>query len=191
MKTPSPNADAASVTTADAGTGQQTSPFVTQTAGLVLLAPYMPRLLERLGLLHENGFVSFDATHRAVNLLYFVARGQVATDQTDLTLQKILCGLPPQRDIPLGFVPTVQEAETVKAMQDAVISQFAVIGHINSASLQSTFLTRPGAIKRLPTQAYEMVVEHATYDILLDRLPWSYRVLHFPWMKSPLHVSWR
>jgi hypothetical protein len=29
----------------------------------------------------------------------------------------------------------------------------------------------------------------ATFDMLLDRLPWSFAMIRFPWMAYPLHVT--
>jgi hypothetical protein len=30
-----------------------------------------------------------------------------------------------------------------------------------------------------------------TYDMLLDRLPWSISLVKLPWMTAPIHVDWR
>ncbi|MEO1401775.1 MAG: contractile injection system tape measure protein [Cyanobacteria bacterium J06635_1] len=33
-------------------------------------------------------------------------------------------------------------------------------------------------------------IERETYDILLDQLPWSIRVVKLPWMPKLLYVEW-
>jgi len=34
-------------------------------------------------------------------------------------------------------------------------------------------------------------VEPRSFDMLLDRLPWSIATLRLPWMDRVLHVDWR
>jgi hypothetical protein len=33
-------------------------------------------------------------------------------------------------------------------------------------------------------------VERETHDIVLDRFPWSARIVRLPWMQAILHVEW-
>jgi hypothetical protein len=29
------------------------------------------------------------------------------------------------------------------------------------------------------------------FDMLMDRLPWSFSLIRYPWMEEPLHVTWQ
>ena len=66
------------------------------TAGLVLLWPFLDRFFERLGLITENHFQDAAAVQRAVGLLHYLATEETDPPEYRLPLAKVLCGMEPE-----------------------------------------------------------------------------------------------
>jgi hypothetical protein len=162
-------------------------------AGLVLLANYAPRLFEVLGLLDGDAFVDEAARYRAVHCLVYLSDGHTENEEHEWVLNKLLCGVP--IDEP---VPPAKPLDAIKATLDslltAVIAHWNALGSTSPDGLRQTFLRRIGRL--VEHEAYEgahwrMKVQPGPYDVLLDRLPWSYGTIKLPWMQGAIHVDWR
>lgn len=162
-------------------------------AGVVLLANYAPRLFAMLGLIRDNAFVDEAARHRAVHCLVYLTDGHTRSEEHEWVLNKLLCGVPIEEP-----VPPVKTLDDVRATLDgllvAVIAHWNALGRTSPAGLQRTFLQRIGRL--VEHEAYEgehwrMKVQPGPFDLLLERLPWSYGTIKLPWMKGAIHVDWR
>jgi len=71
-----------------------------RNAGIVLLSDYFGMLFERLDLLRENKFTSQDNQSKAAQFLQYLATELSNTEDIDLPLNKVLCGLPLTHTIP-------------------------------------------------------------------------------------------
>jgi len=160
-------------------------------AGLVLATPYLPLLFQMTDLISEGRFRDAEATQRALHLLQYV------TDETAerspehlLPLNKILCGLEPdwpaQRNIDLSDA----EKETAEELIRTMIAHWRVIGNTSPRGLRESFLQREGRLS-LANDAWHLLVQPRTFDMLLDALPWSFGVIRHPWMTRVLYVEWR
>ena len=74
-------------------------------------------------------------------------------------------------------------------MLKAVI-QLWDIGDTSVDSLRDAFIARSGQIERIKL-GWKLTVEPSPFDMLLDRLPWSFSIVKLRWMEEPVHVSWR
>jgi len=167
-----------------------TEPLVVANAGMVLAAPYLPRLFATLGLTADGKFVDETAAGRAVHLVQFMVTGQAQTPEYQLVLNKILCGLPTATPVPAGIDLTQAEQDTIEGMVQAMVAHAKVLGSSSVAAMRQTFLARTGDLQ-LIDEAWQLRVHPGTFDMLLDRLPWSYSLIKFGWMDRPLHVTWR
>lgn len=158
-------------------------------AGMVLMAPYLPRLFGMLGLVVDGAFVDLDAAERAVHLLQFAASGASSTPEYALPLNKLLCGLPLATPVVAGIVPTPAERETIEGLLEAMIASWSALGRTSVEGLRQSFLMRDGELA-LGRQGWELSVVRGTFDVLMDRLPWSFSIVRFAWMPAPLHVTW-
>jgi len=158
-------------------------------AGMVLMAPYLPRLFAMLGLVADGVFVDLDAAERAVHLLQFAVSGAGSTPEYALPLNKLLCGLPLDAPVAAGIDLTVDERETVEGLLEAMIAAWSALGRTSVEGLRQSFLMRGGELS-LGAQGWELAVAHGPFDMLMDRLPWSFSIVRFGWMPAPLHVSW-
>jgi hypothetical protein len=158
-------------------------------AGLVILWPFLSHFFGSLGLLQENQFVADEARQRAVGLLQFLATGDPAFPEYQLPLNKILCGQEPDALFDFGPMLTDEEVHEGNDMLQATITQAPILRDMSIMGLRGTFLLRPGAL-RTRDDAWLLQVERETYDVVLDRFPWSWSWIKMPWMAAPLQVEW-
>lgn len=156
-------------------------------AGVVLLHPFLPAFLERLGIASAGGLILPD---RALALLHFLATGKTRAPEYVLFLPKLLCGLPLEE--PVGPPVELSEGEIAEAgnLLAAVIGHWDALGDASPDALRGTFLTRPGKLSRRDGDDL-LRVEPQSFDVLLDRLPWGVGAIRLPWMERMLWVEWR
>ena len=58
------------------------------------------------------------------------------------------------------------------------------------SSFRDSFLQRE-AVLRLKDDAWSLLVEAKPFDMLLDRIPWSFKTIKHPWMEKLVQVEWR
>ncbi|WP_071362633.1 contractile injection system tape measure protein [Massilia timonae] len=158
-------------------------------AGMVLMAPYLPRLFGMLGLVADGAFVDLDAAGRAAHLLQFAVSGASSTPEYALPLNKLLCGLPLATPVVAGIAPTPAERETIEGLLEAMIASWSALGRTSVEGLRQSFLMRDGELALGP-QGWELSVVRGPFDVLMDRLPWSFSIVRFAWMPAPVHVTW-
>lgn len=159
-------------------------------AGMVIAAPYLPRLFGMLGLLSGNAFADEAAAARGVHVLQFLVDGSVAPPEHLLILNKLLCGVPLDRPVPRDIALTADERTAAEGLVAGMIANWPAIGRTSVAGMRESFLQREGRIT-LERDAWKLLVEPRAFDMLLDRLPWSIATLRLPWMDRVLHVDWR
>lgn len=159
-------------------------------AGLVLLHPFIGRMMENLGLVEEGEFVSPLARIRAVHLLRNLTGSDEPHHNHNLILEKVFCGIPIGYSIPPEWKPTEKENEETEALLQAVCKYWRPLSGSTIEALCGTFIRRPGAIERFE-DTWTIRVEGNTIDILLDDLPWELSVIYLPWLEKPLAVEWQ
>ncbi|MGD8587565.1 MAG: contractile injection system tape measure protein [Chromatiales bacterium] len=167
----------------------QTEVYV-NNAGLVLAAPYLPRLFEMLGLVEKSAFNSTEAALRAVHLLQCLVDENTACPEYRLFLNKLLCGIEPAAAVPRQIEPVEQELDILQGLLQGMIDNWKALGNTSVAGLREAFLQRQGRLQLLD-DAWHLRVETKAYDMLLDQLPWSFSIIKHPWMDRVIHVEWR
>ncbi|GEN77624.1 contractile injection system tape measure protein [Chryseobacterium hagamense] len=168
-------------------TDQQNIPV--RNAGIVLLSPFIPRLLERLNFTADDHFTSQQNRETAALLLQFVVTGKQDTPNNDLALNKIICGLSPEVILSEHIKITAEDATFSDQVLNALISNWPALGSISIPALRETFLMREGVLSESPEQ-WKLTVKPGPFDILLDRCPFSFSMIKYPWMEKTLVVEW-
>ncbi|WP_346293015.1 contractile injection system tape measure protein [Sphaerothrix gracilis] len=158
-------------------------------SGLVLLWPLLSRFLATLGLVESGQFITPEAAPRAALLLQHLVDGSTESLEASLPLNKLLCGLSLGDPIPYRLDLTETERDESEQLLLAVIQNWSALKNISTDGLRRAFLQRPGLLRRRQ-DGWLLQVEHQTHDILLDRLPWSIRIVKLPWMLTMLQVEW-
>jgi len=158
-------------------------------AGLVILNPFLDRLFDMLSLTQNGEFKNTDARVRAALLLQYAVFGSTKFSAHGLELNKLLMGLDAATPIPLSVDLTPQEIEIVNGLLVAVLHNWSKLSNTSTEGLRESFLQRDGRIEE-KDDSYLLTVQRRSFDVLLDTLPWSFRIIKFSWMEKALHVEW-
>jgi hypothetical protein len=158
-------------------------------AGMVITAPFLPRLFSLLELTTERGFRNEATAARAVHLLQHMVNESSDSPEFLLPLNKLLCGVAPSRPIVRAIEVTGQEQEAITNMLQALIAHWRVIGKTSVQGLRESFLQREGRL-RFGGDRWLLEVEKIGIDVLLEQIPWSFSMIKYSWMPWPLHVEW-
>jgi hypothetical protein len=158
-------------------------------AGMVITAPFLPRLFSLLELTTEQGFRSEAAAARAVHLLQHMVDESSDSPEFLLPLNKLLCGVPPSLPIVRAIEVTGEESEAITGMLHALITHWKIIGNTSVQALRESFLQREGRL-RFGGDRWLLEVEKRGMDVLLEQIPWSFSMIKYSWMPWPLYVEW-
>ncbi len=161
-------------------------------AGLVLIHPFISPLFEATGIKETNSHTIADAQiPRAAALLHFLATGQEEIYEYELGLIKILLGLEPETPLLVG-AGLIQDSdrEEAETLLQSAISYWTVLGNTSTDGIRSSFLQRSGLLRRTE-DSWSLNVEHQSFDMLLEHLPWTISIVKLSWMKYPLYTEWQ
>lgn len=158
--------------------------------GIILLHPFLRNLFRANDLLNETKFKSQNAHTKALYLLHFLGTGNIGAAEHELIIPKVLTGYPAHLPVEKDCVLDESELKECNDLLVAVLSHWTAVGKTSAEGLRVNFLQRPGKLFTKNEQL-RMQVEPASYDMLLDRLPWSINMIRLPWMRKVLHVEWR
>ena len=155
-------------------------------AGLVIVAPFLPRLFENLGWLRDGQLPS---PTRAIYLLHYLVSGNTKGMEYEFALNKILCGV--EVNEPLSRVEELRsnELEEADKVLMAILEHWKVLKNTSMEGLRESFLLRNGKLSRTESN-WLLQVEQKPYDMLLQTLPWSISLIQLPFMKTSLQVDW-
>ncbi|MGM3182021.1 contractile injection system tape measure protein [Dickeya oryzae] len=167
----------------------QAMPLIVGNAGVVLLQSYIRPLFERLRLVSDNAFVSAGAQRAAVHYLQYLITGQSHSEEHELVLNKLLCGLPLSHPLDAGIEISSDEIATIHSLIEAIAQYWSAIGKTSVEGFRGNWLVRDGALTE-KSEYWELVVTRRSYDILIGRSALSYTIIRLPWMSKPIYVTW-
>ncbi len=179
---------------------ENNAPIITQTiaphAGLVLLHPFLKPFFESLSLCHSEGilrggtFNNKKAQRRAAALLHYLATDATEMAEYDMSMPKLLVGLPLEQTLDRRIVLTDLERTEADDLLNATIKHWKALGDTSRDGLREAFLQRSGKLTHR-SDGWLLQVEPKTLDILIDRLPWGLSIVQLSWMKEMLFVEWQ
>jgi|GEM_PF-4369913 len=167
----------------------QTDELYLTNAGLAILTPYLPRFFENMYLVEKKTFIDELAPHKAMALLQFLADGSVEPPEYLLPLNKVLCGIPLETPFEAVVELDKEETEAAEAFLEAVIANAPILKNMSIDGFRNTFLRRKGILS-FEDGHWMLHVERKTYDVVLDRFPWPFKIVKLPWMEYVLYVDW-
>jgi hypothetical protein len=173
-----------------AGKGMGTSAdTVIRDAGLILLWPFLSRFFHKLELATSEAFTDEPSRMKAMLLLGYLVSGEERLPEHRMPLIKMLCGQPASRPLqrPLPLSNRVKQEADV--LLESVITHWKVLKNTSINGLRRSFLQRDGLLRQAD-ESWKLYVDRKSYDILLDKLPWSYSTVKLPWMEHALTVDW-
>lgn len=166
--------------------------IIINNAGLVLVAPYLPVLFRRLGY-WDNGRRGFNSKEIQIRAIFVIQR--FVTDdkkicEPDLFLNRLFTGYDLVEPLPSSCDLTDNELELISQLKKAILDNWDKMRHTSWQGFQGAFLKREGIVSETEN-SWTLKVEERAYDILLDSLPWGYKMIKFPWMEKMIKVDWR
>ncbi len=162
-------------------------------AGLVILFPFLPMLFMRLNMLSQDrrDFNSNESKVRAIFILqHLLASEDMEYDEKDLFLNRLLINYPFNEPLPKRMELNQDELNTIDSLLEAAKTNWEKMRNTSMRGFQEAFLRRAGFIEKTERE-WVLTVEERAFDILLDSIPWSYKLVRLPWMENILKVNWR
>ena len=159
-------------------------------AGLVILAPFLSRFLLGRGIEVDDRRIKHAHLPKAAALLYALVRGNDECREYDLGFIKFLLGI--DFDSPLLVVPgelSQDDFEEVENLINTVIGHWTAVGNLSLGGFRRSFLERTAVLTE-ESNGWNLSIERAGHDVLIDRLPWALQMVHLPWMQKPINVNW-
>lgn len=163
-----------------------------ENAGLVLAASFFPILFSRLSLTDHSTFKDDECRMKAIALLRYIVYGQeYASPVASYTLEKILIGMDPFEPIP--ELPTLMSTEKMSADQllETIKVHWQKMKNTSLQGIQHAFLQRDGKIELTKDDYWLLTIEEKAFDVLLDSVPWNFRLIRLSWMDKMINVNWR
>lgn len=161
-----------------------------ENAGVVLVASYLPRLFSILKLTENGNFTGDEARIRAAMLMQYIVLGTDTFPEHQLVLNKILTGIDISDALPNGFDITETEEDTINQMIKGIIQHWSALKNTSVDGFRESFMKREGILYS-NDKGWNLTVEQRGYDVLIDRLPWSFVTTRHKWMNNTLFVKWR
>ncbi len=159
-------------------------------AGLILCWPFYGRFFSGLGMVQNGEFSGEIMEEKAIQLFQYIATGRVESEEWNLTLNKILCGVKPDFPVSPYLELSIEEEELCEKLINGTIYNWEKIRGTKLETFRETFLNREGRLFEKDNR-WELIVEKKAYDVLLDTLPWNISMINLSWMKKRLTVQWQ
>lgn len=160
-----------------------------QNAGMILAHPFLPQLFTITGCLNERKQLMPDKLQKAIQLLHYLATGEEADREFNLTFEKYLCGLPLETPLTqlteIGLADKQECDEVLRSM----VSFWPALKNTSPDGLRQMFFHRNGKLD-LHKSPHKLYIERKAQDVLLDNLQWNISIVKLPWMDDLLFVEW-
>lgn len=164
-------------------------PLWVYNAGLVLFWPFLQRYFQYQGLVEDQRFRSPLAQEQAVCLLQQMVAPPGDWNESELSLPKLLCGLPTDAIVDTAATPPPTE-DVDAVLIEAVLAHWTLAGQLSPAAFRQAWLCRKGTL-RIREDHWLLRVERLAHDVLLEGLPWDIAYISLPWMPHVLYVDWK
>lgn len=158
-------------------------------AGLCILWPFLAAFFERLELVQNGRFHNQAAKQCGLSLLYYLTTEELNPPEYLLPLNKLLCGMAHNEVFDFDTSLTAAQIEACDELLAAVIDNAPILNNMSVNGFRGSFLLRRGSLSA-GEGSWLLRVERESYDLVLERFPWSWQWFKLPWMEYPLRVEW-
>ena len=168
---------------------ENTSKITLKNAGIVLISPYFKPFFQELQLIDNQQFISKKEQYKAVHLIKYLATGKTIFNEFDLTLEKLICGIPLNEPVPRKVSFSAHEINEANELLKSVIEHWQVLKNSSPDALRNTFFQREGILQKNEL-GWQINIERKTQDILLDSIPWGFSMIVPSWNNYIITVEW-
>lgn len=163
--------------------------YTVKQAGVILLAQFLKPFFAKLDFLQDSVWKDKESQYKAIHMLRFLCTGEKHCPEFNLTLEKLLCGVPLEEPIPIAISFSDEEMKEAVLLLQSVIEHWQALKKTSVEGLRETFLKREGIITRSDGN-WQLQVERKTVDVLLDKIPWGFSMVMLPWNDYLIYVEW-
>jgi len=163
--------------------------FFISNSGICLLAPWLPSFFNEAGLLMGNNFIDKWKQQHAIYLLHYLVTNEEDPTEELLIFPKLLCGWPLQMPVINSFQITEQEKKECEDLLRSVIENWKALKNTSIKGLQESFLQRSGKLIE-QEERFVLQPEQQSMDLLLEYIPWTFRMISLPWMRKSVQIDW-
>ena len=158
-------------------------------AGLILIWPFLSTLFNKLGFLNGKSFMDDISLQKAILVTQYVIFEGNENEESNLVLNKILCGVAPDFFVDSKIELNEMEKSIAKSVLKAVTGNWEQLNKTSILALKETFLKREGIIQKVDDN-YKLIVEKKPFDMLLRTIPWNISMIQNSFMSFRLIVEW-
>ena len=149
--------------------------------------PFLKTFLKGVDLVTENDEIK--DIEKACMLLHYLATETEEVTDVELTLEKIILGIPLETIIDYQIPLTANDKALCDELLQAVLTHWVVLKKSTINTLRDMFLKRDGHI-RITEDSIKLKIEHMAQDILLEKIPWNISLFRLKWMEKMVHIEW-
>ena len=164
--------------------------IIIQNAGLIILWPFFYRLFDKCGYLINRKFKDDLSIQKGILLMQYLVTGSLKTNENELVLNKILCGVAQRTPVDVKIDIDDIEIEMCDSLLKGVLQNWQKLGNSSVATLRETFLIREGILTRNELD-YNLDIVKETFDMLLDTIPWNISMIQTTFMENRIIVDWK
>ena len=127
---------------------------------------------------------------KAILTTHYVVYEDEKIDESDLVLNKILCGASPDFFVDVSIKLSDMDKSIGRSLLVAVTKNWDKLSSTSIQSLRDSFLKRDGIVKK-KDKDYSLKVETKPYDLLLKTIPWNIKMIQTTFMDNRLLVEWK
>lgn len=165
------------------------SEIVVSNAGQVLFHPFVSGLFDHFGWLDPQKQIIDKHKHKAIQTLHYCATGKDVYMESEMILEKFLCGIPLKSTLPINSLLNDQIRQETNHMLTELIKKWPALKNTSPDGLRQMFVMRRGKLIQQESW-FKLIVERKVQDILLEKLPWGLSIVKLPWVKKLLFVEW-
>lgn len=159
-------------------------------AGLIIIWPFLSTLFTKLGLLQGRNFIDDVSRQKAIVMTNYIVYGEAEFDESNLVLNKILCGVNPDFFVDSSIVLSDLDKTIGESLLVAVTKNWDKLNNTSPSALRESFLKREGILKKNENN-FNLIVETKPYDLLLKTIPWNIMMIQTAFMDNRLLVEWK
>ncbi|WOD42842.1 contractile injection system tape measure protein [Hwangdonia lutea] len=158
-------------------------------AGLVLMHPFLKQFFINAKLADSKGKLIDSEKEKAVHLLHYLCTKQEQQLESELVLEKFLCGYPLNQTMQ-RFIMLPKELKLMaEEVLQSAITHWNALKNTSPDGLRTGFLQREGKLI-VEHKTCKIIVERKAQDVLLDKIPWNVHLIKLPWLDNLIFVEW-
>lgn len=158
-------------------------------AGIVIIWPLIVPLFDDRQLLENRNFKDEEARFKGLQMLNYLVNGDEIVEEKDMPLNKILCGIPRNESVLFTSELTNDDKLELNALLAHLIKHWSILKNTSIQGLRDGFIHRKGQLAENEIE-WSLKVEQKSIDLLMNSMPWGYKMIKLPWMNKLLVVEW-